>query len=270
VPPHYIAPAIRLVFYFACFMTFLYFVQDRLLYYPRRYDQTVLAQLSERAGLRAWPTPQDYRGFIVANPANEAAGNVIVLHGNAGSAADRTYYREFLPADLRIILLEYPGYGARNGEHDEGAYVADGAESLRLIRQQYQGPLYVLGESLGAAVATGAVAKSGIAVDGVILCTPWDNLPSLAQAIYWFLPVKALVRARYDNVESLKSYRGPLGVIVAERDEIVPRRSSLNVYEAYAGPKRLWVVQGSHNTWLNSTDPKWWQAVFRHLRNGAA
>jgi pimeloyl-ACP methyl ester carboxylesterase len=242
-------------------------VQDWLLYYPDRYDPTVAARLSAKAGLQAWPSADAYRGFIVGESLNATGGTLVVFHGNAGSAVDRTYYRDFLmPLGVRIVLLEYPGYGAREGKPGEAALVTDGAESLRLILAQYGRPIYVLGESLGAAVATGALAAARIDVDGLVLCSPWDDLLSVARALYWFLPVQALVRDRYDSRAYLKSYTGPLAVIVADRDELVPRQSSLRLYETYPGPKKLWILRGTHNTWLGATSRPWWQSVFQFLR----
>lgn len=250
-------------------MTFLYFIQDQLLYFPDRYDQSMVSRISRQGDARAWPSVNAYRGLAMDQPTPGGNGTVVVFHGNAGSAADRIFYGEFfLPLGLRVILLEYPGYGAREGRPGEANLTADGAESLQRVLEEYGHPLYLLGESLGAAVAAGTLARSGLAVDGLILCTPWDDLLTLAQVHYWFLPVRALLRDRYDSVHYLKSYRGPLAVIMAERDEIVPQHSSLHLYESYQGPKKLWMLKGSHNTWIESTDGPWWSSVYRFLRAG--
>jgi pimeloyl-ACP methyl ester carboxylesterase len=242
-------------------------LQDWLLYYPERYGPKVVASLPAQAGLRPWPSPEAYRGFVAEGAGEAAAGTLAVFHGNAGSAAGRAYYRDLLaPLRLRIVLLEYPGYGARPGQPGEAALVDDGAESLRMLLEQYGRPLYVLGESLGGAVAAGAIAGSQVPVDGLILCTPWDDLATVAGALYPFLPVKALLHDRYDSSAYLKAYDGPLAVIAAERDELVPRQASVGLFEGYHGPKKLWIVPGGHNTWLGFTRESWWRNVFRFLR----
>jgi pimeloyl-ACP methyl ester carboxylesterase len=244
-------------------------LQDWLLYYPERYEVSVVASLPVQLGLRPWPSPEAYRGFIVEGSGAAAAGTLVIFHGNAGSAAGRVYYRAPLaPLRLRLVLLEYPGYGARPGPPGEKVLVDDGAESLRRLREQYGGPLYVLGESLGAAVAAGAIAGSRVPVEGLILCTPWDELATVAGALYWFLPVRAMLYDRYDSSAYLKQYDGPLAVIAAERDELVPRKASVGLYDNYHGPKRLWIVPGGHNTWLGFTGASWWRSVFRFLRGG--
>jgi pimeloyl-ACP methyl ester carboxylesterase len=260
----------RVLLGLAAAMAFLYGIQEQLLYFPHRYDRPTAALLAARVGLRPWPQLEGYRGFIGPEPEGSRQGTVAVFHGNAGSAIDRIAYALlFRPLGYRVILLEYPGYGAREGLLREAVLVADGAESLRVIGESQDFPLYVLGESLGAAVATGAVVESGVSVAGLVLCTPWDDLPNLAQSIYWFLPVRSLVRDRYDNIERLRSYHGPLATIIAERDEIVPGHSSLKVYESYSGPKKLWTLRSGHNTWLMATNPIWWREVFRFLQEAS-
>lgn len=250
-------------------MSFLYFMQDQLLYFPDRYELSVVATASQRGNLRAWPSVDSYRGFMAANPTRSGRGTLVVIHGNAGSALDRTYYSQlFLALGFRVVLLEYPGYGAREGKRDETGLIADAAHSLRLLRSEYGQPIYVLGESLGAAVAAGSSATPGVLIDGLILCTPWDDLLALAKIHYGFLPVRTLLRDYYDSVNYLKSFHGPLVVIVAERDEIVPRKSSQRLYEAYQGPKKLWTLAGSHNTWLGFTDRRWWARVIEFLQGG--
>jgi pimeloyl-ACP methyl ester carboxylesterase len=242
-------------------------LQDRLLYFPSRHEQAVVEQVARKSGMSAWPAVESYRGFVANAKGDEARGVLAIFHGNAGTAAERRRYVRFLSSQApRIVLLEYPGYGARTGKPSEAGLIEDGAESLRLMLQQYGRPLYVLGESLGAAVAAGAVARAGLPVDGLILCTPWDDLTTLAQALYWFLPVRALIRDAYDSVGYLRAYRGPLAVIAAERDEIVPRKSSLHLYAAYQGPKMLWTLPGGHNAWLEATDARGWAGVFEFLR----
>lgn len=259
---------IRKRFTFPLFVMALFApLQDWLLYYPERYELSAVASLSAGNGLRPWPSPGAYRGFVVAGTGEAISGTLAVFHGNAGSAAGRVYYRDLLaPLRLRLVLLEYPGYGARPGQPGEAALVEDGAESLRTIRERFEGPLYVLGESLGASVAAGAIARSRIPVDGVILCTPWDDLATVAGSLYWFLPVKALLHDRYDTSAYLRHYGGPLAVIAAERDELVPRPSSVTLFENYPGPKKLFIVPGGHNTWLGFTRQAWWRNVFRFLR----
>ena len=90
-------------------------LQNTLLYYPSSYVPSQEALNTNN--IRFWPSGKDnYKGFVGTADINNVKGTIIVFHGNAGTAADRIYYVNVLqPLGYRIILAEYPGYGARRG-----------------------------------------------------------------------------------------------------------------------------------------------------------
>jgi alpha-beta hydrolase superfamily lysophospholipase len=242
----------------------LFLMQRQLLYYPG--PPLPPEQSLQAAGLALWPDA-DYRGIGPAAGADYPNGTVVVFHGNAGTAADRAFYTRALGSlGYRVLLAEYPGYGGRPGRPGEDRFVADAKQTVALAAEQYGSPIFLLGESLGAGVASAVAADSTIAIDGLILITPWDNLPSLAQSIYWFFPTRWLVLDQYDNVQNLRTYAGPVAVVLAERDEVVPIRHGQRLFESVQSPKRLWVLQGAgHNSWPTQTSASWWRDVMAFI-----
>ncbi|MGD9003256.1 MAG: alpha/beta hydrolase, partial [Desulfobacterales bacterium] len=108
-------------------------------------------------------------------------------------------------------------------------------------------------------------------IKGVALITPWDTLPNLAQALYWFLPARWIVKDRYDNVANLANYRGPVAVILAGQDEIIPNRLTRRLYEALPDPKRLWEFPpAGHNSWPSGSQEPWWGDMMNFLDPKAA
>jgi uncharacterized protein len=236
--------------------------QNHLLYFPTKSD--VEDMVSD--GLRAWPTPQDFRG-LVAEPTGPVRGTAIVFHGNAGHAGQRTYYVTALrPLGLRVILAEYPGYGPRAGAVGEESLVADAEQTIALAHRLYGAPLLLVGESLGAGVVAAAGARQRDKTAALLLLTPWDRLEHVASYHYAWLPVKWLLRDRYDSVSHLASFGRPVVVAVAESDSIVPARFGVALYEALAGPKRLMTFKASgHNDWPARADDKWWREAITFL-----
>ncbi len=241
--------------------------QERLLYFP---DKAPLAELSRYvSGAQAWPSADVFRGLMSEPKAGKVRGTMIVFHGNAGHAGHRGFYAEALvPLGWRVILIEYPGYGPREGKLGEESLVADAAESIALARSQFSEPLYLLGESLGAGVAAAAsdrLRHEGIA--GMLLVTPWDRLQSVAAHHYPWLPVSWLLRDRYDSVQHLAGFRGRVAVVLAERDTIVPASFGRALYDALSAEKKLVAVPGAdHNDWLERTDAAWWESLGRWLQ----
>jgi alpha-beta hydrolase superfamily lysophospholipase len=241
-----------------------YFFQNALIYHPDNTSLTQLIHQVKDSPMTLWPAAnEDYRGLIALPRPEETRGTIVVFHGNAGSATDRLYYVSALePLGYRVLLAEYPKYGARGGSLGEQSLVSDAVGTVEAVRQQFKGPLYVWGESLGCGVATGVASEKSLAVDGLILITPWNNLPDLAQSIYWFLPAKWLVKDRFDNAANLKEFKRPVAVVMADTDEIIPNKQTMAFYEAISCPKRLWVFKNSgHNSWPVSPAEKWWREV---------
>jgi pimeloyl-ACP methyl ester carboxylesterase len=231
-------------------------MQDRLLYFPARAN---VADATS-GGLQAWPDVQGFRGLLAPGP-TALRGTAIVFHGNAGHAGQRGHLAAALTnSGLRVILAEYPGYGPRDGALGEASLVADAAESIALARQQFGPPLLVVGESLGAGVAAAAVSRQRDAVAGLMLITPWDKLEHVASYHYPWLPVKWLLRDRYDSAAHLAAFGRPVVVAVAEQDDIVPPQFGNALYRALPEP-RLWLpLPGAgHNDWPARVDAAWWQ-----------
>jgi pimeloyl-ACP methyl ester carboxylesterase len=243
---------------YAALLLLLALSQTRLLYLPMRAG---VAQL-QTASLRAWPSAEAFRG-LVAEPRGAARATAIVFHGNAGHAGHRDFYAAALvPLGLRVILAEYPGYGPRDGALGEANFVTDARPTIAMARQRYGGPLLLIGESLGAGVIASASAGAPSSADGLLLITPWDRLANVGAHHYPWVPVRWLLRDRYDNVSDLRAHGAPTVVAVAERDTIVPARFGKALHDAIGGPKHLLVIAGAeHNDWPYRVDADWWRSA---------
>lgn len=240
--------------------------QDRLLYFPEKAP--VAALLRFVPGAQPWPTPDAFRGLLAAPQNGTPRGTIIVFHGNAGHAGHRGFYVDALAkSGWRVILAEYPGYGPRAGKLGEDSLVADAAETIALARSQFSGPLYLLGESLGAGVLAAAsdrLQHAGIA--GLLLVTPWDRLQSVASYHYPWLPVSWLLSDRYDNVVHLAGFRGRVAVVLAADDRIVPAEFGHALFASLQTEKMLRVLPAvDHNDWVEHTDAAWWQSLLEYL-----
>ena len=245
----------------------LFLNQRQLLYFPDpNFPTEELVKLRE---LEYWVTQDNnYRGLVSRQPQDNVKGTIIVFHGNAGAAIDRSYYSDILgKLGYRVLLAEYPGYGGRKGKLSEESLVVDARKTIQLIHQEYGNPLYVWGESLGTGVVAGAVSDSLVFVDGIVLITPWDTLPNLVQSIYRIFPAKWLVLDKFDSVKNLKLFPGKLGIVLAGKDEVIPTKLGQNLYESLPNTnKKLWgLEQAGHNNWIEHTNDSWWQEVISFL-----
>jgi len=231
-------------------------MQNRFLYFPE--PQWPTEQMLAYENVKLWQaTSADYQGLIAAGDAPAPNGTIVLFHGNGGTALDRGFYLEpFMELGFRVILAEYPKYGGRPGKVGEKPFVAAGLETVRLAFEQYKEPLYLVGESLGCSIAAAIAKQTSVPIAGIILITPWDTLASVAKSLFPFLPVNLILTDKYDSIENLKSFKKKISIIGAERDEILPIKHAMNLYNALPeGRKRLWIIKGAgHNDWPMHTD----------------
>jgi hypothetical protein len=148
--------------------------------------------------------------------------------------------------------------------------VDDATQTISLAAARFGQPLLVIGESLGAAVAAAASARMAAATSGLLLITPWDKLEHVAAHHYPWLPVRWLLRDRYDTVEELRHATVPLVIVIAENDEIVPARLGRALHAEVGAAHPLVVVrEAAHNDWLARVDHRWWQATLAPLLSRA-
>jgi len=239
---------------YLCFCLVLFLMQRRMMYFPTQLSEDRALLQASAEGLEPW---RDVSGRLLGwrcrHPGAAPQVRLLVLHGNAGMALDRTYFAAAfhgpsvaLPIDLYV--LEYPGYGPRKGEPSERTLVQAAVEALDALASRGPTPIWVLGESIGSGVACQLAAARPGRVAGLVLVTPMDRLASVQRHHYPWIP-GLLLRDRYDSEAALRGFSGPVAFLVAGRDEVVPAALGLRLHGGFGGRKRLWVEsEAGHNT----------------------
>jgi pimeloyl-ACP methyl ester carboxylesterase len=203
-------------------------------------------------GLARW---MDHGKVLGVSREVRAPENVwLMLHGNAGQAADRGYALDaFSPRDS-VFILEYPGYGLREGQPSRASFDAAAREAYEALRARFTDtPVCVVAESIGSgpAATLGALARPP---DKLVFIVPFDNLKSVARDHTSFLPVGLLLAGSWDNVQALAHYDGPMDVFGARRDEVIPVRHA-RALAASRPQAKLQLIDGLHNEWSSQRDP---------------
>lgn len=202
-----------------------------------------------------------------AAPVPQRQERWLVFHGNAGRALDRMYLVSLLRPkhgpisdQVQVFVFEYPGYGARPGTASEPTIMAAARAAVKgLLAQPDDGPLYLLGESLGTGVACALAAEFPEQIAGVLLLTPYSNLPDVGRRHFPFLPVRWLMKERYASDAVLPKYPGPVAFVLAEKDEVVTFPSGKKLLDAYPGRKQAWIIQDAGHNGIDYGDADaWW------------
>jgi len=253
-------------------LAFLTLGQRSMLYYPSRNDNASLAREASSQGFEPWQNPSGetigYRSLAASNDPRPPLA-ILISHGNASYAMHRADYAQLLRTAapdraLSVYILEYPGYGARAGQPSQETFLAAAKEALAQIPTNI--PVVLLGESIGTGVASATASAHPDRVAGLLLLTPFDNLASVAQHHYPLLPVRWIMRDQYPSEDWLKHYRGPVALILAADDTIVPAKFGQKLHDTYAGPKTLIIAeQADHNDLLHALPPSAWQEALNFL-----
>jgi pimeloyl-ACP methyl ester carboxylesterase len=244
-------------------------LQRQMIYHPTVVGERALLEEADRLGLQSW---RDENGDLIGwRSAKESDGDqrMLVFHGNAGFALHREYFVEGFRAlgdEWEVFLFEYPGYGARPGSPSEEAIKSSANRALKLLLSRDARPIYLVGESLGSGVASHLAAAFPEQVAGLLLVTPFSSLSDVAAHHFKLLPVRTLLSERYDSMEELSHYRGPVAFLLAGQDEVVPKALGQQLHDHYKGPKWLRVIPGAgHNSLPLSPTAVWWGEVSAFL-----
>jgi pimeloyl-ACP methyl ester carboxylesterase len=236
--------------------------QRRLIYFPRTIPADLAEQAAAESGFVPW---RNKAGQIIGwkLPARSLpTGSVLIVHGNAGCAIDRGYLVRPIhdAASVDVYVLEYPGYGTRAGSPGKRSLIAAGEEAFGALPNGL--PRYVVSESIGAGVACHLAKTHSTEVAGLLLFMPYHNLAAVAQRKMFFLPAYLLLLDRFDPAEDLNDYRGPVKIVLAGADEIIPATSGRRLFEGYKGPKDLQIIPGAHHNEVAEQSADWWKSVF--------
>jgi pimeloyl-ACP methyl ester carboxylesterase len=257
----------------------LFFMQRDMIYYPMRAAESELLRQAQLLGVQPWLDRSGKRiGWRIGPPEGTApTARVLIFHGNAGHALHREGLSRIM-AETEVgrawefFLLEYPGYGSREGKPSEASFHEAAREAFdELLAATPSLPLVLVGESLGTGVASRLAGERSEQVDGVLLLTPFDSLASVARYHYPWFPVQFLLLDRFHSARHLAEYQGPVVFLLAEEDEVVPSKLGKKLAAAHSGPQEVYSISGSdHNGVVGLLQTSDWEKILRFLGEGAA
>ncbi len=232
--------------------------QSRLIYFPRPYPAGHPSTWAEENGGRilSYETSQGtQRAFLQGNLA-QPRNLWLVVGGNATLALEwSAWLARNGPAEDAWLLVDFPGYGANEGEPNPERI----RQSLQTVLPAAMGEfgwsadrdaerLRFFGHSLGAAACL--IAASDFDIRRGVMLAPFTSTMDMGRAITG-LPVGFVVRHRFDNVERLEEItsRGPAEVVIlhGDRDRAIPIRMSRQLAAEFPRSVSLLEIPGANH-----------------------
>ena len=231
---------IILIIFFIYFLVlvFLYFYQRNLLYHPNENNysedkisvdiENVRIKTSDNIELLGWYHEKNLKDFKT----------LIFFHGNAGSLENRIHkLNHFRDMNINFLIIAWRGFSGNNGNPSEQGLYEDGKSAIDwLIKKGVsEKNLILYGESLGTGVATHLAQNKNFA--GVILETPFTSMVDAAKKFYPYIPVKLLLKDKFENYKKIKNINSPILIMHGEVDQLVPFSMGKKIYEIANEPK---------------------------------
>jgi uncharacterized protein len=164
---------------------------------------------------------------------------VIYFHGNAGSLRMRTErYRAIIADGTGLLAASYRGYGGSSGAPTETGLLADAEAAYAFAAARYAPERIVLwGESLGSGVAVALATKRKVA--RLVLESPFTSAADIGASVYWFLPVRLLMKDQFRSDRRIAQVRAPVLILHGTDDAVVPLAFGERLFALANEPKRL-------------------------------
>lgn len=181
-------------------------------------------------------------------PLADARRVVLFAHGqsehvpNLVSVVAR--FQEVLRAS--VLVYDYRGYGKSEGRPTEAGCIADGLAAQQWLAERtgvLPEDIVLAGRSLGGAVSVAVAAERG--AKALVLENTFSRLTDVAAYRYPWAPVRSWMSERYDSIQRIRRYHGPLLQMHGTRDRVVPAKFARELFNACPSEqKRFFVCRG--------------------------
>ena len=232
------------IFIYLIIIAYMYLNQRKLLYLPSENNylddqidfnfKEVFIDVEKNLKLKAWLIENDFKN----------KKTLVFFHGNAGNLSNRTYkLNQLSKLDLNIIILAWRGFSGNEGEPSEQNLYNDAKKTIDWLNSRgvKNKNIILYGESLGTGIAVelGQTNQFG----GIILESPFTSMTNAAKNIYPWLPVKYLLKDKYDSEKKIKNIKIPILIMHGKKDNIVPFKMGKKLYDLANNPKFFYFTE---------------------------
>ena len=228
-----------LIIAYIVLILFIYFYQRNLLYHPSEnnyqndkiqfnYDE-IFISVDEEIQLKSWIIKKDLKKFKT----------LVIFHGNAGHLSNRIYkLNELYKLDINILLISWRGFSGNKGSPTENNLYTDAKAAIKWLNEEgvSNNQIILYGESLGSGVAVEVGKENNF--NSIILESPFTSIENSAKIYYPYLPVRLILKDRYDSISKIKIINIPILVMHGEKDEVVPFSMGKELFEKANSPKQ--------------------------------
>ena len=225
-------------------LTLIYVNQRKLLYLPSEinylddpinfYYKELFIEVDKNIKLKSWLIEKDLKKYKT----------ILFLHGNAGNLFNRSYkLNRFNELNLNVLIISWRGFSGNSGKPNEINLYEDAKKAVKWLNDKGVATenIILYGESLGTGVAVEIGQTNEF--NSIILESPYTSMEKAAKIYYLYLPVKLLLKDKYNSEKKIKNIKTPILIMHGKRDNIVPFYMGKRLFEIANKPKKFLQVE---------------------------
>ena len=199
---------------------------------------------------------------------NPNAPVLLYLHGArwnlTGSVSRIDRWRRL---GFNVLAIDYRGFGKSSDVIPSETLAYEDADAAwDYLAQIAPGkPRFIVGHSLGGAVATELALRRPEAAGLVLEATFTSVKDMVANSTWSFLPVDLILTQHFDTLKRISDVKVPLVVIHGTRDSVVPYEMGERLFAAAKAPKQFIKVEGGSHHNLSSIGFEQYRATLSEL-----
>src|SRR6478752_4099596 len=208
---------------YACALAVLFVVQRSFLF-P---IPTALRTAPQAAGFReaeehVLVTADDEKVIVWHVPAKAGHPVLLYFHGNGDFLAGFFgRFRGLIADGTGVVALSYRGYAGSSGRPSERGLLQDAAAAYAFTTARYSADsIVVWGFSLGTGVAVALASEQR--TGKLILEAPYTSTADVAASLFWFMPVRLVMRDQFRSDERIAHVNVPLLIMHGSNDPAIP------------------------------------------------
>ena len=202
------------------------------------------------------------------------APTILFFHGNGEIVSDYDdlghVYRQI---GVNFLPVDYRGYGRSTGSPTVSAMMDDCHRIFTFVKDylrqaSFTGPLILMGRSLGSASALELASCHSDEIDALVIESGFAHIIPLLMLLGINAPVLGIDTDPFDHTGKIARYTGPLLVIHAEEDHIIPFTDGRELFEAATSQYKgfLGIAGANHNTIFAVGLDRYMQAIAELIR----
>ena len=230
-----------LVSFYVLLLIIVFFFQGNLLYHPSVNNYLKSQDANEPAEIEKVNIITKDKISLIGwfyNKNIDKFKTILFFHGNAGSLENRTYkLKHFKNLNLNFLIIAWRGFNGNEGKPSEKGLYEDAESAIKWLKMKdiNEQNIILYGESLGTGVAVEIAQNKNYA--GIILESPFTSMVHLGKKYYPFLPVRFLLRDKFESYKKINNIFVPVLIMHGKVDKIVPYDMGKKMYELANEPK---------------------------------